>query len=406
MGFSLPEIPAQPPKLSGSSTAVIVVGGGPSGLATAAALIQKGEGPVVVLERQNSIQGGWCQHFEGLTITTRASTCGLPGFPMKFFTSNDELSGQEYVEYLKAYAARYALDVRCNMEVVQIADRNGIWNLSVKHPDGQTTLTCEELVVATGKNAIPRVPHGYGLHDRIIHSSQLHGPRFREALAAAAADRLLVVGFGNSAADICSLILRATSGNVHVAMRRRPPIVRRQWGPLRLEWFARLFSLACDKNGDRLTNWLMYLIEGDTRKLFPDLDTWGARKERHIPTVDRDGSLLRYVREERIVPHQDLEKMEKDGEDGKVQVKFAGESDVCTFDLVILCTGYESSLETQSCLSTDDVMGRAHFVGLGPEPKDLLPLIGIGREARRVATQISDLLRLRRRRERAEKPSS
>jgi len=370
---------------------------------------------VVVLERQKSIQGGWCQHFDGLTITTRASTCGLPDFPVKLFTCNDELKGTEYVDYLVAYAARFALDVRCNMEVVQIKEHGGRWMVSVRHPDGQATLTCDELVVATGKNAIPRMPRCYDRLDLqtapIIHSSHLQGHRFQQAVSAAAG-QLLVVGFGNSAADICSLILRqAPSGSVHVSMRRLPPIVRRQWGPFRLEWFAKLFSLACDKNGDRLTHWLMYMIEGDMQKLFPDLDTWGARKERHIPTVDRDGSLLRHVREERIVPHQDIEKIElckhsEDPSETKVEVKFAGESDVHTFDFVILCTGYESSLEAQSCLSTAEVLGRAHFVGLGPEPKDLLPLVGIGREARTVATQISDLLHLKRRRDRCRQPGS
>eukprot|EP00438_Fugacium_kawagutii_P024694 Skav235534 [mRNA] locus=scaffold3067:82632:94797:+ [translate_table: standard] len=413
MGFSLPEIPReleQKSRRSPSSPGVIVVGAGPSGLAAAAALVRKGE-DVVVLERQGSIQGGWCQHFEGLTITTRAATCGLPGFPVKFFTSADELKGTEYVEYLAAYAARFALDVRCNMEVVKIQEVDGRWHVSVKHLDGQSTLTCEELVVATGKNAVPRVPQCYDradLRDRVIHSSQLQGHRLQEAVAAAAEGRLLVVGFGNSAADICSLILGRGAGSVHVSMRRLPPIVRRQWGPLRLEWFARLFSLACDKNGDRLTNWLMYMIEGDMRKLFPDLDTWGARKERHIPTVDRDGSLLRHVREQRIVPHQDIERIEcRDTNDHleskaqAVQVKFAGESEVYAFDLVILCTGYKSSLQAQSVVSTDEVMCRAHFVGLGPEPKDLLPLAGIGREAQRVATQISDLMQLKRRRERS-----
>lgn len=417
MGFSLPEIPSQAEhssRRSPSSPAVIVVGGGPSGLAAAAALVQKGE-DVVVLERQKSIQGGWCQHFDGLTITTRASTCGLPDFPVKLFTCNDELKGTEYVDYLVAYAARFALDVRCNMEVVQIKEHGGRWMVSVRHPDGQATLTCDELVVATGKNAIPRMPRCYDRLDLqtapIIHSSQLQGHRFQQAVSAAAG-QLLVVGFGNSAADICSLILRqAPSGSVHVSMRRLPPIVRRQWGPFRLEWFAKLFSLACDKNGDRLTHWLMYMIEGDMQKLFPDLDTWGARKERHIPTVDRDGSLLRHVREERIVPHQDIEKIElckhsEDPSETKVEVKFAGESDVHTFDFVILCTGYESSLEAQSCLSTAEVLGRAHFVGLGPEPKDLLPLVGIGREARTVATQISDLLHLKRRRDRCRQPGS
>ena len=85
---------------------VIVVGAGPSGLAAAAALVEKGE-DVLLLERQSSIQGSWCQHFEGLTITTRAATCGLPRFPMELFTKNDEIAAWEYVEYLAAYAGTF-----------------------------------------------------------------------------------------------------------------------------------------------------------------------------------------------------------------------------------------------------------------------------------------------------------
>ena len=106
-----------------------------------------------------------------------------------------------------------------------------------------------------------------------------------------------------------------------------------------------------------------------------------------------------------FVPHQDLEWVElskeegSDLDNGKVQVKFLGEAEPKTFDFVILCTGYKSSLEAQACLSCNDVMARAHFVGLGPEPKDLLPLKGIGREAQSVARHISDLLHLKRRKE-------
>lgn len=368
--------------------------------------------------------------FEGLTITTRAATCGLPGFPVKLVFGADELKGSEYVEYLAAYAGRFALDVRCNMEVVEIQEADGEWKISVRQMENgsPSTLTCDELVVATGKNAVPHMPSCYTRADlqgaQIIHSSQLQGHRFQEAVSAAAADRLLVVGFGNSAADICSSLLRqCTSGSVHVSMRRRPPIVRRQWGFLRLEWFARLFSNVCDKNGDRFTNWLMYMIEGDVESLFPDLDTWGARQERHIPTVDRDGSLLRHVRERRIIPHPGLESIllscDETGSETAgdaaigprprpVQVKFFGESASHTFDVVLLCTGYTSSLEASEnrhTFSSHAVLGRAHFVGLGPEPKDLLPLAGIGREAQSVAQQICQLLQLKRRRvaQRAEK---
>lgn len=167
----------------------------------------------------------------------------------------------------------------------------------------------------------------------------------------------------------------------------------------------------------------MYMIEGDVESLFPDLDTWGARQERHIPTVDRDGSLLRHVRERRIIPHPGLESIllscDETGSETAgdaaigprprpVQVKFFGESASHTFDVVLLCTGYTSSLEASEnrhTFSSHAVLGRAHFVGLGPEPKDLLPLAGIGREAQSVAQQICQLLQLKRRRvaQRAEK---
>ena len=388
---------------------VIVVGAGPSGLAVAAALVQKGE-EVVLFERQANIQGGWRQHFDGLTITTRASTCSLPDFPLDICTCSDELLGEEYVEYLRAYAARFTLDVRCNTEVVGIDDVEGAWSVRVKSGgdvEGElVTWSCQEIVIATGKNAVPLVPQPWAeiTASCIIHSSHLQGPCFREAVRAACAQELLVIGFGNSAADICKLILRdaGCDGAVHVSMRRLPPIVRRQWGPLRLEWFATLFSLVCDRNGDRLTSFLMYLIEGDFGSLFPDLPTWGARKERHIPTVDRDGALLQLVREKRIVPHQGVESVEvcTNGDSQKVQVKFAGEAKKHTFANVIVCTGYESSLQAQKeCLSNDAVLARAHFVGLGPEPSDLLPLRGIGREAKKVAQHILDLLNLKRRHE-------
>ena len=61
---------------------------------------------------------------------------------------------------------------------------------------------------------------------------------------------------------------------------------------------------------------------------------------------------------------------------------------------MVLCTGYRTSLECQGGLSRDAVRARAFFVGLGPEQRDLLPLQGIGREARKVAAQVSDMLRI------------
>lgn len=332
------------------------------------------------------IQGSWYAHFEDLTITTRASTCGLPGLPIELCTKSDELTTQEYVNYLRSYAARFALDVQCQVEVLEVEVTQEGWNVRVRRGEEVSTWSCLELIVATGKNVQPRIPAQWA-EGNVIHSTGLRGPRMEEAVAAARAGELLLVGFGNSAADIANLLLRrAPEGLVHVSMRWLPPIVRRQWGWLRMEQVARLLAWLCDKNGDRLMNWMMYVIEGDLRELFPRLNSWGARQERHIPTVDRDGSLVRHVRQQRLLCHGPACQVEL--EDSKVRVRFEGE-DPRSFQLVVLCTGYEA----QEVLDA-----RAHQVGLGPEPKDLLPLRGIGREAQRVAAEVGDLLRLKRRR--------
>ncbi|CAE7191483.1 CER3 [Symbiodinium sp. CCMP2456] len=406
MGFSLPPLP-QAVSLSGSpgqhgrrKVDVAVIGAGPSGLATAAALVEKGV-DVVVLERQWEIQGSWQEHFEGLSITTRAGSCGLPGWPVKLVTGSDELAANDYVQYLRAYSARFGLDIRCGVEVTDIEDQSGRWCIFTAEADGaQGKWFATELVIATGKSVAPSVPAIWSSepvlhHPAIVHSSQVRGPELQKAVAAAGQGELLVVGFGNSAADLCSKILaQVPGGTVHVSLRRVPPIMRRQWGPLRLEWFARLFSYACDKNGDRLAQLMMHLIEGDIQHLFPaDLPRWKARQERHIPTIDRDGSLVRQLRDGSILVHRGIEDLEADQK--KLGIRFRGEDQRRDFSTVVLCTGYRTSLECQKGLSRDAVRARAFFVGLGPEQRDLLPLQGIGREARKVAAQVSDLLKLR-----------
>eukprot|EP00439_Symbiodinium_sp_Y106_P037682 s3673_g4.t1 len=407
MGFSLPPLPRAAVNLHGSpgqrgrrKADVAVIGAGPSGLATAAALVEKGV-DVVVLERQAEIQGSWQEHFEGLSITTRAQSCGLPGFPVKLVTGSEELAADDYVQYLRAYTARFALDVRCGVEVTDIEDQSGQWCIFTEADGAQGKWFATELVIATGKSVAPSLPAIWSSepvqhHPAIMHSSQVKGPELQKAVAAAGQGELLVVGFGNSAADLCSKILaQVPGGTVHVSLQRVPPIMRRQWGPLRLEWFARLFSYACDKNGDRLAQLMMHLIEGDIQHLFPsDLPRWKARQERHIPTIDRDGSLVRQLRDGSILPHRGIEDLEATDRK-KLGIRFRGDDQRREFSTVVLCTGYRTSLECQGGLSRDAVRARAFFVGLGPEQRDLLPLQGIGREARKVAAQVSDMLRLK-----------
>jgi hypothetical protein len=75
-----------------------------------------------------------------------------------------------------------------------------------------------------------------------------------------------------------------------------------------------------------------------------------------------------------------------------VRVKFRGEAEWRAFAMVVACTGYEASTWRQPCLQGADVRARAHFVGFGAAPRDLLPLQGIGREASRAARIIAEKL--------------
>ena len=115
--LALPEGDGEGPALEGSAR-VLVLGAGPAGLAAAAALRQRGVRGVVLLERHGSVQGSWREHFTGLSINTRRDFCGLPGWPVPAEDFPEELGVEDYVRYLRAYAARFALDVRCGLEVV------------------------------------------------------------------------------------------------------------------------------------------------------------------------------------------------------------------------------------------------------------------------------------------------
>jgi len=58
-----------------------VIGGGPAGLATAAALRQRGLNGVV-LERSDGVGTSWRGHYDRLHLHTPRELSGLPGLPI------------------------------------------------------------------------------------------------------------------------------------------------------------------------------------------------------------------------------------------------------------------------------------------------------------------------------------
>lgn len=100
------------------SSPVYVIGGGPGGLATAAALGQHGI-RAVVLEKSDSVAASWRNHYERLHLHTTRRLSALPGLPIP--RSYGRWVGRDnVVRYLERYAEHHRLEVVTGVEVSRI----------------------------------------------------------------------------------------------------------------------------------------------------------------------------------------------------------------------------------------------------------------------------------------------
>ncbi|MER7709682.1 NAD(P)/FAD-dependent oxidoreductase [Streptomyces werraensis] len=212
---------AQPTAPSRADRPVYVVGGGPGGLSVAYALRARGV-RAVVLERSERIGDSWRRHYDRLHLHTTRRRSALPGLPMprRFgrWPSRDDV-----VRYLEKYAEHHRLEIVTGVEVSRVertADGTG-WLLRAT---GGRELTGAAVVVATGFNHTPRVPDWPG---RDAYTGELlHASQYRNAKPFAGRD-VLVVGVGNTGAEIAVDLVEGGASRVRLAVRTPPHIVRR-----------------------------------------------------------------------------------------------------------------------------------------------------------------------------------
>lgn len=184
----------------------IIVGAGPSGLATAACLKEQGV-PFVVLERADCIASLWQKRtYDRLKLHLPKQFCQLPKmpFPEDF---PEYPTKKQFIQYLESYATRFDIKPQFN-ECVQSArydETSGFWRVktvssnsaSGVKPDAE--YICRWLIVATGENAESVIPDIEGLGDfsgDIVHASEYKsGEKYR-------GKKVLVVGCGNSGMEL------------------------------------------------------------------------------------------------------------------------------------------------------------------------------------------------------------
>ncbi|CAM0947660.1 unnamed protein product [Alopecurus aequalis] len=186
----------------------IIVGAGPAGLSVAACLHTHGV-PSVVLERDDCIASLWQRRtYDRLRLHLPKRFCELPGMP--FPASYPEYpTKHQFVAYLESYAAAFHVCPRFRQSVAsaRFDHAAGLWRVqaSSSDTDGDDETTTTEyigrwLVVATGENAervLPEFAGAGSFKGPVTHVSEYKsGEPYRGT-------RVLVVGCGNSAMEVC-----------------------------------------------------------------------------------------------------------------------------------------------------------------------------------------------------------
>ncbi|MFF3487448.1 flavin-containing monooxygenase [Streptomyces sp. NPDC002701] len=312
---------------------VYVIGGGPGGLAAAYALRARGV-RAVVLEKSDRVGASWRRHYDRLRLHTTRRLSALPGLAMPR-SFGRWVARDDVVRYLEKYAEHHELEIVTGVEVSRVepsADGTG-WLL---HATGGRELTGSAVVVATGYNHTPYVPEWPGRDaytGRFLHAGEYRNP------APFAGQDVLVVGVGNTGAEIAVDLVEGGASRVRLAVRTAPHIVRRSTAG----WAAQYTGVLCRRLPcalvDRMARPLAKLSVPDLSAQGlprPDTGLYSRVNQGAIPV--QDVGLIDAVRKGRVEVVSAVDGFE----DGKVVLV---NGDRVAPDAVIAATGYRRALE-------------------------------------------------------------
>ena len=311
---------------------VIVVGGGASGLSAAAALTRSGI-DVVVLEQDSELGGTWARRYERLRLHTIRRFSGLAHFPIPrrypTYLSRDDL-----IAYLNEYARHFGLRVVTGTFVKKIRPR-------VDSPDGWTIETmqgdswhCRAAVIATGQYRQPILPAWPGRESymgRLTHSAAYANA------ASYAGQRVLVVGSGNSGAEIATDLADNGAAHVAVSVRTPPPIVPRDPFGLPVQRTSILLSALPPAVANRVGRATARLALGDLTRYGMPKGDFAPYTTRRIPLIDV--GFVDALKRGRVTVKAALERLTD------TEAVFADGTHEA-FDAIIAATGFTTGLES------------------------------------------------------------
>ncbi|XP_039121938.1 probable indole-3-pyruvate monooxygenase YUCCA3 [Dioscorea cayenensis subsp. rotundata] len=371
----------------------IIVGSGPSGLAVAACLRDKGV-PFLVLEKSNCIASLWqTRTYDRLKLHLTKHFCQLPKLPFPDHFPKYP-SKKQFILYLESYAKHFNINPTFNETVLsaQYNKASGFWQVrsvntgGVKEAEGilEHEYICRWLVVATGENAEMVIPEFDGLSSfdgRVIHTSEYKSGKEYHG------QRVLVVGCGNSAMEVCldlchhnAIPFMVLRNSVHVLPREmfgkstfELAVILMKWLPI---WMVDKILLA-----------YAYIVFGDIEKYGIKRPCIGPLELKNTqgktPVLDT-GTLEKIKSGEiKIVPGI------KSFSSGKVEFVDGKFIDI---DSVIFATGYRSNVPSWlqgsgEFLSENEWKGNAGLYAVGFTKRGLF---GASMDAVKIAEDIAD----------------
>ncbi len=293
-------------------------------------LRRRGIDPLVV-DRSDKVGASWHGHYDRLHLHTARWLSNLPGLRMPR-SYGRYVAREHVVEYLERYAAHHRVRLSLTTEVRRIDRLGTAWRVVTSTGPIDTAY----VVVATGHNHTPVLPDWPGRDG--FTGELVHASRYRNAAPYASRD-VLVIGAGNTGAEIAVDLVEGGARRVRLAVRTPPNIVRRQVAGLPSQAISVLVRHLPTRVVDRM-------IATVARLSVPDLSARGLPRP-------ADGAYTCIVRDDRV-PILDVGLIDAvhagrvevvgavEGFDG-ADVLLAG-GDRITPDAVVVAAGYQRGL--------------------------------------------------------------
>ncbi len=306
-------------------TNTLIVGASIAGLASAGCLGVAGI-DYIIIEKHAAVVTPWRNHYERLHLHTNKK---LSHLPYRKFKSDIPRypSRLQVVEYMDDYQEEFDINPFFNTEAKSIYRESDHWITETNSGNFRS----KNIIMATGAYGLPRKINFRGMESfpgKIIHSSG-----FKNALEFKN-QRVLVVGFGNSACEI-AINLYEQGASPALSVRSAVNVLPRDIFGIPVLQLGLLMSNLPPRMADKMNAPLIRLLTGDIQKLGLRKLPYGPleqmQKDQSVPLLDI--GTLKLIREGHCTVYDDIDHIEN-------KTVFFKNGRKQEFDAIIAAIGY------------------------------------------------------------------